>query len=87
MRLERIEVTTRNHYSGAQEPMELKWRGRRYRVVAVEDRWYEGFMASHRVPMRYYRVLVDTGERFLVRYHELFEAWSLVVPRGEGAAP
>ncbi len=84
MRLERITVTTRDESFGAQEPTALEWRGRRYRVVAVEDRWYEGFVASHRVPMRYYRVLVDTGERFLVRYHELFDAWSLVVQRREG---
>lgn len=83
MRLERIAVTTRDQYCGAQEPTALEWRGRRYRVVAVEDRWYEGFIAAHRVPMRYYRVLVDTGERFVVRYHELFDAWSIVVPRRE----
>lgn len=87
MRLERIVVTTRNHYTGAQEPVELQWRGRYYRVVAVEDRWYEGFVAAHRVPMRYYRVLVDTGERFLVRYHELFDTWSLVVLPQEESAP
>lgn len=87
MRLERIVVTTRNHYTGAQEPLQLQWRGQWYRVVAVEDRWYEGFVASHRVPMRYYRVLVDTGERFLVRYHELFDTWSLVVLPQEESAP
>lgn len=83
MRLERITVKTRNHSCGVQEPVALEWRDRRYRVEAVEDRWYEGFIASHRVPMRYYRVLVDTGERFLVRYHELFDTWSMVVPRRE----
>ena len=87
MRLERITVSTRDEYCGAQQPEALEWRGRRYRVVSVEDRWYEGFAASHRVPMRYYRLLVDTGERFLVRYHELFDAWSIVVPPSEGAGP
>ena len=86
MRLERITVTTRDQSCGVQEPTALEWRGRRYRVVAVEDRWYEGFLASHRVPMRYFRVLVDTGERFLVRYHELFDAWALVVSGREGAS-
>ncbi|ROR03545.1 DUF6504 family protein [Desulfosoma caldarium] len=87
MQLERIAVTTRDHYAGAQEPAEFLWRGRYYRVVAVEDRWYEGFVASHRVPMRYYRVRVDTGEQFLVRYHELFDSWSLVVGPQEESAP
>ncbi len=60
--------------------MAFCWRDRRYVVQEVEDRWYEGYVDARRVPLRYYRVRTEKG-RFLLRYHELFDAWSIVVPR------
>ncbi|SMC23576.1 hypothetical protein SAMN02746041_01771 [Desulfacinum hydrothermale DSM 13146] len=87
MRFERIQVETRDDYRGAQEPIAFVWRDETHRVERVEDRWYEGYLDARRVPMRYYRVRTLSGRRFILRYHELFDAWSLRVPPKETSGP
>lgn len=83
MRFERIEVQTRDGYRTAQEPMSFTWRGRLYEVSAILDRWYEGYVGPRRVPMRYFRVKVARGDVRVLRYHELFVSWSILVPETE----
>lgn len=83
MELERIEVQTRDEYRGAQDPTRFRWRGRDFRVARVLDRWYEGFVDPTRLPLRYFKVETSEGRTFLLRYHELFTAWSIVVPRDQ----
>jgi hypothetical protein len=87
MELELITVSTRDGYRGAQEPVSFEWRGEGYRVQEILDRWYEGRMDSSRMPLRYFKVRTEEGRIFLLRYHELFLAWSLVVPAGEALGP
>jgi hypothetical protein len=80
MRLEPIEVRSRDEYWGAQDPEAFLWRGKWHTVARVLDRWVEGRLDSTRLPMRYVRVQTGEGEQFILRYHEFFTAWSLVVP-------
>jgi hypothetical protein len=80
MRFERIEVETRDGYRTQQEPVAFVWREARYVVTEVVDRWYEGYVGARRVPMRYFRVRTERGGVFVIRYHELFAAWSVLVP-------
>lgn len=86
MRLERITVVTRDHYQGAQDPIAFHWRNNRYEVEEIMDRWYEGYMDSTRVPLRYFRVKTTGGRIFTLRYHEFFTAWSLLI-RAEETEP
>ena len=79
MQFESIEVSTRDEYKGAQEPVSFIWRGKEHRVEQVPDRWYEGSIDSARLPMLYFRVKTATGEVFLIRYHEFFRAWSILM--------
>jgi len=81
MEFERVTVTTRDQYQGAQEPTSFQWRGMRFTVDCVVDRWYEGYIDSTRLPLRYYRVKVKGGGDFILRYHEVFLAWSILVSR------
>ncbi len=83
MEFERIEVESRDEYMGAQEPLAFLWRGRQFRIVEVLDRWYEGRMDSKCMPLRYFRVRTEGEEVFILRYHELFVAWSLLIPASE----
>lgn len=80
MEFERVTVFTRDEYMGAQEPVAFEWRGRRYEIARVLDRWFEGRPDSTRLPMRYYRVKTREGTLFILRYHEFFTSWSLRVP-------
>ncbi|MGA7875227.1 MAG: DUF6504 family protein [Desulfoferrobacter sp.] len=83
MQLERITVNTHNHYQGAQEPTAFCWRNHNYQIEEIIDRWYQGYMDSTRMPLRYYKVKTTDGLIFTLRYHELFTAWSLLVPAGD----
>jgi hypothetical protein len=80
MEFERITVFTRDEYRAAQEPNAFEWRGNRFEIEQVEDRWLEGRPDSTRMPLRYYKVRTSDGRRFILRYHEFFTAWSVAVP-------
>lgn len=77
MKYDEAEVETRDEYKGAQEPVSFEWRGRRFRVAQVMDRWYEGRLDSTRFPMMYFRVKTEDGRVVILRYHEFFRAWSI----------
>jgi hypothetical protein len=83
MTFEPIDVTTRDEYRAAQEPLGFTWRGRRFEIVEIIDRWYEGHLDSTRLPLLYFRVKIPDGTVRIIRYHELFRAWAIVVPREE----
>ncbi len=79
---EAVTVHTRDEYRAAQEPTAFEWRGRRFEVVQIVDRWYEGRLDSTRLPLSYFRVRTDGGEEFVLRYHEFFRVWAIRVPHG-----
>jgi hypothetical protein len=78
MEYEVVEVSTRDEYQGAQEPLSFVWQGRLFRIAEVADRWYEGRFDSTRMPLRYYKVVTTEGERYILRYHEFFRVWSIL---------
>jgi hypothetical protein len=80
MRLEPIQVHSRDEFQGGQEPVRFLRLGKWYEVAEIVDRWYEGRIDSTRLPMRYFRVQTPDGSRFILRYHEFFTAWSLLAP-------
>lgn len=80
MKLERVLVKTCDHFKGAQEPACFSWRRDQYTIAEILDRWYEGYMDATRMPLRYYKVKTVEGDTFVLRYHELFDAWCLLVP-------
>jgi hypothetical protein len=78
MEFENIEVSSHDEYKGAQQPVSFVWRGAEHHIEQVIDRWYEGSMDSTRMPLLYFRVKTTRGEIFIIRYHELFRAWSIM---------
>ena len=56
MEFEKIEVSTRDEYIGAQKPLSFVWRGEQFHIAQIVDRWYEGGIDSTRIPMLYFRV-------------------------------
>ena len=79
MKFEEIDVFTRDQYKGAQEPVSFVWRGAEHYVEQIIDRWYEGGIDSTTIPMLYFRVKIRSGEIFLIRYHEFFRAWAILL--------
>jgi hypothetical protein len=83
MELELVTVFTRDEYREAQEPIGFIWREKRYEIAQVVDRWYEGHKDPTRMPLRYFKVKTSDGDVFILRYHEFFRTWSILIPRDQ----
>lgn len=81
MEFERIEARTRDDYRGAQTPTAFTWRGKLHTIREIVDTWYEGRPDSTRLPLRYFKVRTDEGDLFMIRYHEFFDSWSILLPK------
>jgi hypothetical protein len=64
-------------YRGDERPLRLKLSGRPMEIVEIEDRWYSPGATS-------FRVVVDGGDRYLLRHDDVQDIWSLT---GFRAAP
>lgn len=80
MQFERIEVLSRDEYREAERPVSFLWRGCLFEIEEILDRWYEGHCDPTRVPLRYFKVKARDGKAYILRYHELFRAWGILVP-------
>jgi len=78
-RLELIQVECYSGYKGNETPRAFTWKGKRYRIVEIRDRWYEGGISRRSVKLDYYKVLAEDGREYILRYHALFDKWTLLL--------
>lgn len=72
-----VSVECYSGYKADQRPLRLKLNDRTREVVAIEDRWYSPGAT-------YFRVLLDDGDRYLLRHEEAQDVWSLAGYRAGG---
>ncbi|MBN2283332.1 MAG: cytoplasmic protein [Deltaproteobacteria bacterium] len=84
MRFERVPVECYSGHRANERPLAFVHRGRRYEVAHIVDRWYEGGTSPDRPVQDYFKVETAGGERFILRYTSLFDAWSVLVTGHEG---
>ncbi len=77
MAWEVVPVEAYSGYRGMERPLAFTWRGRRFEVAEVIDRWYEGGRSPKDVRLDYFKVRVEGEGEFLLRYNALFDAWAL----------
>jgi hypothetical protein len=66
----RLRVACYAGYKGDQHPVRVFLDEQMLEVACVEDRWYSpGFT--------YFRVLLTTGERYVLRHQEAQDLWTL----------
>ena len=65
-----ISVACYSGYKADERPLRLNLIGGAREVVAIEDRWYSPGAT-------YFRVVVDDGDRYLLRHEEGQGVWSL----------
>jgi hypothetical protein len=70
MREQSIHVECYSGYKANERPLRLHLRDGAREIVAIEDRWYSPGAT-------YFRVLVDDGDRYLLRHEETQDVWSL----------
>jgi len=69
-------------YSGCkvnERPVAFTFQQCRREVSEILDRWYEGGVKPDKPVIDYFRVRTPEGHVFLIRYHSLFDAWSIRV--------
>ena len=65
-----IRVQCYSGYKADQRPLRLNLIDGAREVLAIEDRWYSPGAT-------YFRVLVDDGDRYVLRHEEAADVWSL----------
>ena len=78
-RLELIQVECYSGYKANETPRAFTWKEKRYRIVEIRDRWYEGGISRRSVKLDYYKVLAEDGREYILRYHALFDKWALLL--------
>ena len=61
-------------YKGDERPVRLHFREKALEIVETEDRWYAPGAT-------FFRVLVEGGERYVLRHEEAQDVWSLIAYR------
>ena len=70
MREQLIRVECYSGYKADERPRVLKLRAGVKEIVTIEDRWYSPGATD-------FRVVVDDGDRYLLRHEEAQDVWSL----------
>ena len=78
-RLELVHVECYSGYRANEAPRAFVWRGKRFRIVEIRDRWYEGGMSGKAIKLDYYRVLAADGNEYVLRYNDRFDRWAILV--------
>ncbi len=79
MKFEEITVECYSGYRACESPRSLNWRGKRYRITRIIDRWYEGGVKSGSDIMDYYKVELDDGTVRIIRYVRMFDGWGILI--------
>ena len=77
MPYEKILVESYSGYTANERPVAFTFRGRRWEVDQIVDRWYEGGLEPGRPQVTYFKVRIAEGTVFLLLYVSLFDAWSV----------
>ena len=65
-----IRVECYSGYKADERPVRLNLSDGAREIVAIEDRWYSPGAT-------YFRVLLDDGDRYVLRHEEARDVWSL----------
>lgn len=69
-----VSVETYSGFKADERPLRLHLGGRVLKVAAVEDRWYSPGET-------FFRVVVEGGDRYVLRHLEAQDVWSLIAYR------
>ncbi|MFQ5841194.1 MAG: hypothetical protein ACE5I8_02055 [Thermodesulfobacteriota bacterium] len=78
-RFELIHVECYSGYRAHETPRSFIRKGKRYQIVEIRDRWYEGGISRKSLRLDYYKVLAEDGGEYILRYNGLFDKWVLLL--------
>jgi len=80
MPYEKVEVECYSGYRANERPVAFTFQNRRWEVVEIIDRWYEGGLRPSQPALDYFKVRTTEGRVFLLRYNSLYDAWAIHIP-------
>jgi hypothetical protein len=78
MRENLVRVESYAGYQADERPLRVLLDGQRIEVTAVQDRWYSPGST-------YFRVLLSTGERYVLCRQEAQDVWTIAAFRAGGS--
>ena len=72
-----VRVEFYSGHKAEERPVRILFEGRTLEITDVEDRWYSPGAT-------YFRVLADSGDRYVLRRDEGQDVWSLTAFRAPG---
>ena len=72
-----VRVECYSGYQAEERPLRIVFGARSLEIAEVEDRWYSPGAT-------YFRVLVESGERYVLRREDAQDVWSLTAFRAAG---
>ena len=73
-----VRVECYSGYKAEERPVRLVFQAQTLEIAEVEDRW-------HSPGATYFRVLAESGDRYVLRRDDAQEAWSLAAYRAAGS--
>ena len=77
MREQIVHVDCYSGYKADERPMSVRLNDGAGEIVEIEDRWYSPGAT-------YFRVLTESGDRYVLRRDDAQDAWSLTAYRAAG---
>lgn len=75
MKFQKIQVECHSGYRANEYPVAFVFEGARLEVVGIVDRWYEGRIDSEKPVMDYFKVRLDDGRIFTIKYSGHLDQW------------
>jgi len=72
-----VRVECYSGYKAEERPVRIVFEARSIEIAEVEDRWYSPGAT-------YFRVLAESGDRYVLRRDDAQDAWSLAAYRAAG---
>jgi protein-tyrosine-phosphatase len=76
---EPVTVRCYEGYRACESPRSFSRQGRTYRIAEIVDRWYEGNQESAADAVDYFKVEVEDGKRYILRYNQMTDRWGIMV--------
>ena len=80
---EPVRVECYSGYKTDERPTAFDFQGRRWEIVEIIDRWYEGSICAKTPIINYFKVRAaceDREKSFILRYSSDTDAWALLIP-------
>ncbi len=71
----KIQVECRSGYKANEYPVAFVFEGTRQEVTEVVDRWYEGGLDPEKPVMDYFKVKLNDGRIFILKYSGHLDQW------------